>query len=567
MQSVKDANKGNLHMSFRIKLLSLLLVQSLLLIGCSGSNSDEGFDVGDGSFDVGGGDFDGGGGTTTTDSSETSDETEGKTSDFSYNSLAVFEASKDFSGFDSDGLVQGERAYPYIHAFLINPIVASSLASTTRATADDYSFIVDDIEVDSTENFPILQKVIGTASFLDTALVFDVSGSVSDVDFAALIAEAKAYVAAAQASTDTLIANQRYVVWAFGKSIEELTDGFTSDIDAINGALDLVVLRRNENALGLQSNLHKAVVEAIGRYQDDTYDFRDSSTVELDNNDLIDSASSNGIALSQMVLFSSGTDTFLEIDQSLMIKAIKSQGFPKFEDSVKVYTNKPIIYYVIGGTSQGTSYSALSDESEETVFLTLRGGAYSFSSDLIQSQLDAVEARVDLSNQYIYRASFLPRVGDHTRVFKSNSPESESTLTTEVTAVGLLPYFNVGTPAEELTSMKVDYIDVAIEAADPADPNRFFFANGLIEITGPNGEYLSGFAASLSEVSTFLPATRWVSTEYSTSDYEWSFPGGDGVGTLNANGSYTVNSITGSTAVLQLENTVLGYTTLIDISN
>jgi len=539
-------------MSFRIKLLSFILVQSLLLIGCSGSSD----------FTLGGGDgdFDGGGTTEPSEGSGDTGETEEGTSIFSYNSLAVYEASADFSGFAADGLIQTEWHNPFINVILINPIIASSLASTSLAKVEDYITIVDDIDIDPAESFPILQKVIGTPVSLTTALVFDVSGSANDVDFAALIAEAKAYVIAAQASTEELIANQQYVVWAFGKLIVELTNGFTNDIDTINDALDLVVERRkdtllnNVDSLGSQSNLHKAIVESIGRYQGDIYDFRDDPLVPNEANDLIDIASSNGIALSQLVLFSSGTDTFLEMNQGLMIRAIKSQGFDRFESSEQVYTNKPIFYYVMGGASRGTAYSALSAEVEKTNFLTLNSGAYSFGAGLIQNQLDAVEARIDLNNQYIYRADFLPRLGDHVMVFKSNSSVHTSTLTYTITGDELAPFVNVGTPGEELESIVFD-----------GSGNVDF--NGLVEVTGPNGEYLSGFAASLAEVSTFLPATRWVNDEYSSDDYSWSFPNGDGVGTLNVDGSYTVNSITGATANLQLENTVLGYTTRITISN
>jgi len=543
-------------MSFRIKLLSFILVQSLLLIGCSGSNSDS-----TSTFAGGGeGDFDGGGTTEPSEGTEGSEEEAGSTSIYSYYSLSVNEASKDFSGFAADGLYQGEGATPFIDVFLINPIVASSLAATNLATVNDYQYTIDGLESDPTESLPILQKVIGTPVALKTALVFDVSGSLNDVDFTALIAEAKTYVTTAQASTDSLIANQQYVVWAFGKFIVELTGGFTSDVDAINTALDLVVERRkdtllnNAGTLGGQSNLHRAIVETIGRYQDDTYDFRDSTTIADDNNDLIDFALSNGIELSQLVLFSSGADTFLEMEQSLMIKAIQSQGFSKFEVSAQTFTSKPIFYYVTGGASQGVAYPELSAESETTEHLTLSGGAYNFADGLIQNQLAAVETRIDLDNQYVYRAAFLPRVGDHSVIFLAGSTVNQASLNYSIKDEDLAPFWFVGTPGEVLESIVFD-IDGDVES------------NGLVEITGANGEYLSNYSASLAEVSTFLPATRWVNDEYAVDDYVWSFPSGDGTGTLNANGSYTVNSITGATAALQLENTVLGYTTRITISN
>lgn len=532
------------------------MVQSLLLVGCSGS--------GDSSFNLAGNDDssteDTSSNSDDSDDSDSSSDTEAGTSVFSFNSLAVYEATKEFSGADVDGVIQSEWAYPYIKVNMINPIIASSLASTTLAAADDFITTVDDIEIDASESFPVLQKIIGTPVSLKTALVFDVSGSVSQVDFAALIAEAKTYITAAQASSDSLIANQQYVIWAFGKVIGELTSGFTSDAAEINTALDLVVTRRNDtvagnaNSLGTQSNLHKAIVESIGRYKDDDYDFRDISTVEVDNNDLVDFSQSNGIGLSQMVLFSSGSDTFLEMSQSLMVAAIKSQGFQKFVSTEQIYTNKPVFYYVIGGTTQGASYSALSLEAESTNFLTLDGGEYDFSDGLIQNQINAVSARIDLDNQYAYRSVFLPRVGDHEMVFKSNSAVNESSITTPFENDVLILDLNTGTPSEELESMVPDgFGGVAF--------------NGLVEITGPNGEYLSNYAASLAEVSTFLPATRWVSDEYDAGDYAWSFPGGDGVGTVSATGSYTVTSITGASSILRLENTVLGYTTDLTISN
>ena len=228
-----------------------------------------------------------------------------------------------------------------------------------------------------------------------------------------------------------------------------------------------------------------------------------------------------------------------------------------------MFTNKPVFYYVTSGESQGTAYPELSEESETTEYLTLSGGVYNFADGLIQNQLDAVEARIDLDNQYVYRAAFLPRVGDHTVVLQSNSTVSQTSLTYTIKDEVLALFVNVSTPGEELESIVIDGTD---EECDNGLFDDVCF-NGLVEVTGPNGEYLSNFSASLAEVSTFLPATRWVNEEYSSDDYAWSFPGGDGAGTLNGDGSYTVNSITGTTANLQLENTVLGYTTQITITN
>jgi hypothetical protein len=550
-------------MSFRIKLLSLLLVPSLLLIGCSGSGSDFNLGGNGSDFNLGGngGDFGGGG---TTDSSEGSEDDSGaestNTSTISYFPLSVYQASSDFSESDEDGFFRLEVGYPFIWSYLINPVIASSLASTQNAVVSDYVMTIDDVEIDSSESFPILQKVLGNPANLNTALVFDISGSVNNVDFAELVIEAKAYVAASKLSSSELIANQEFVVWAFGKEIAELTAGFTSDSVVINAALDLVVTRRNDGSLSTSSNLHKAVVEVIGSYMDDTNDFRDSSTPEGDNNDLIDSTSSNGVDLSQMVLFSSGPDTFLEFDRSLMVSAITSQGFLKYENAVEVFTKKPVFYYVLGGLSQGEIYEPLSAEAETTSLLTLVAGEYRFSTSLIENQISAIESRIDLDNQYIYRYAFLPRVGEHSMLFKSNTTTNNYSLLSGYDEDELVPFVNVGTPSEVLASIG----DIVFGTYEPA---------GLVEITGPNGEYLSinpilnRSNLSLADVSTFLPETRWVNDEYVSADYAWSFPGGGGTGVLNANGSYTVNSITGSDVVLQLENIMLGYTAEIILNN
>lgn len=510
------------------KVFSAVVFSIFVLVGCSGSDGDD-FGLGNGS-----GDFEqsGSGGS----GGDSDDE---ETTNVSYRPLAVYEAYSDFSGFASDGLFQGESAFPFIQVFLINPINATTLNSTSSAVVDDYKVEIDDVEIDDTESFPTLQRVVGNTTFLRTALVFDVSGSVDEVDIAALVAEAKAYVAAAQSNGDETIATQEFVVWAFGRDVEELTAGFTSDPVAVNAALDLVETRFNAGTLGSTSNLHLAVLQAVGRYIDGTYDFSADG-----DNDLVDIATTNGVVLSQMAIFSSGNDTALSVESDLMVRAIQSQGFLTYDlaaPSASEFLNKPVFYYVVGGDTAGEAYETLSEESEELGYLTLNGGSYSFSDDLIQNQIDAIDSRVDRDNQYLYRYAFLPREGDHTAVFSSKAANFNYSLTIDFTAAGLLPFAALGTPAEELAS--------------------------LVEITGPNGEFLSNSAASIAEVSTFAPATRWVNTEYAAGDYSWSVQSGTITGTANADGTYTVSTIGAGTNVLRLTNTITGHVadlTLVD---
>ena len=491
-----------------------------------GSNSDSGDDSGDGSGDDSGGDSGG-------DS--------GSDSNVSFNLLLVHEAYADFSGFDEDGLYRFSRNYPFIDSFLINPIDTTDFESTTTATAADLRVTVDDVEIDDTESFPLLQKVVGNQVFIETALVFDVSGSVNDVDLSLLVAEAKAYVAEAQASDNELISTQKFVVWAFGTQVVELSDGFTDVAAEIDTALDLVVTRAaitnpaDADYLGVTSNLHKAMVEVVGRYQDDDHDFLDISTG--DNNDLVDIASSDGILLSQVVLFSSGADSFLEVAQELMIKAIDSQGFSITVDGQEVFTKKPVFYYVVGGSSQGVAYEALSDVSERTTHIVESEGAYDFAAALISYQIEAVDDRIDLDNQYIYRYAYLPRIGEHTFVFSSRTESHTSSLTGQTSSEDT--DINIGPPSEELAS--------------------------LVEVTGSGGEYLSFGVASLEEMATFGFSTRWVNEDYTSDDYSWSIAGG--TGTASANGSYTVDSVAGVSATLSLTNTVLGHTSSILVTD
>jgi hypothetical protein len=513
-----------------MRFLAAILLPCLLLIGCgggSGSRFGDGDSGSSGSSGSSGGSGGSGGGGST------------DPTNVSYVPLLVFEAFDDFSGLGSDGLFLRDGSYPFIEIFVINPINATTLASINDAVVANYEVTVDDIEISEDENFPVLQKVLGSPTYLGTALVFDVSGSVNGVDIDALVAEAKAYVAAARASTNGTVSSQVYTVWAFGNTIEELTTGFTGNTATIEAALDQVANRFNSTALGTTTNLHRAIVQSIGRYNDGTnYDFSADGT-----NDLIDVTTRNYVQLSQLVLFSSGGPTALEMDQDLMTRAIQSQSFISYDDASSaadgsVSRYKPVFYYVVGGTSVGETYAPLRDLSEVTTQLVLSSGAYSFSAGLVQNQIDAIEKRIDVDNLYIYSYAFAPRIGDHTRIFTSKSDNFNYSLTGSYKADGFVGDGSPGTPAQELAS--------------------------LVEITGPNGEYLASQTASLSEVSTFAPATRWVNTPYGNGDYSWTQTGGTGA--PNADGTYTVTTVTVPTT-LQLRNDLLGHTTTITVTD
>ena len=510
-------------MSYRLRFFGAIFLPCLFVIGCGG---------GSGSGVPGAGS--GGGSGASPGSGPTGP------LNTSYVPLLVFEAFADFSGLGQDGLFLSDGLDPFVEIFLINPVNATTLESVDTAITSDYEVTVDDIEISEDESFPSLQKVLGLPTSLRTALLFDVSGSVKDVDIDALVAEAKTYIAAAKASADTTISTQVFTVWAFGQRIEELTaaTGFTGNTVALEAALDQVAARFKSGALGVTSNLHRAVVQSIGRYNDGTaYDFSADG-----NNDLADRTTRNFVGLSQLVMFSTGGDTFLEMDIALMTRAIQSQSFISYDQasSAAVSLYKPVIYYVVGGTSNGDTYGALSALAENTTQLVLSAGVYSFSSDLVQKQINAIGRRIDLNNAHIYSFAFAPRIGDHTQIFTSKSDNFNYSLTRNYPAADFIGDGSPGTPADVLAS--------------------------LVEITGPNGEYLALKIASFSEVATFVPETRWVNTSYTAVDYTWTITGGSGI--ENPDGTYTVNSITPPTT-LRLDNTTLGaaHTTTITITN
>lgn len=527
-----------------IRFMLVGLMSAGLLAACGGgdppitdrseSDSSSGGDGGGGN----GGGGNGGGGTT------------GR--GISYVPLSVFESYRDFSGFDQDGMFRGDGELPLITRYAISPVDASTLLPVSNAVVGDYKVTIDDVDIDASESFPVLQKVLGAKIGLRTALVFDVSNSVSHMDVNALVAEAKAYVAAAQASSNETINSQEFVVWAFGTLVEQLTSGFTSDPAEINAALDLVAVRfNNQTLLGTSSNLHQAIVRAIGRFDGSensiNYVFRDGEVDDPDNfdnnddaneNDLLDLVEADEILLNHMVVFSSGPDTGLAFTADTMSKAIESQSLLKYDASSSGEMRKlkrPVFYYVMGLNAVGQVYPALSALSERTTSLILSGGAYSFSGNLITYQLAAISARVDVDNLYMYRYAFLPRVGDHTAVFSSAS------------ATG----FNY--------ALTTEYNDDDIRLVPDVAPTT--------EITGPNGEYISNQELTVASAITLRPVTRWTSTAFGAGDYAWTVLAGAVDGAANGDGTYTVNAVTASPAVLQLTNTVISETYQIILEN
>ena len=123
----------------------------------------------------------------------------------SYLPLSVYESFKEFSGADQDGVFASDYDAPWIKSYLISPVASATLQPVANAQVANYSVKVDGIEISPAESFPLLQKVIGVPTSLQTALVFDISGSMSDVSMQALVDEAKAYLAQVELQPDDCV--------------------------------------------------------------------------------------------------------------------------------------------------------------------------------------------------------------------------------------------------------------------------------------------------------------------------------------------------------------------------
>ena len=184
------------------KLLPVLFLPFTLLVGCGGGGIENLVSAEE--EDIAG---------ETDSGTDSGTDTTGSDADgVSYLPLMVTEHFASYSGLSGDNLLEFDIKNPLSHYYPINPVDSATLSSITNATASNYVVTVDGIEVDNDENYARLQPVMGLPVQLRTALVFDVSDSMSHVNIQALVDAAKAYVAAAQASSDPVIANQEYTV-------------------------------------------------------------------------------------------------------------------------------------------------------------------------------------------------------------------------------------------------------------------------------------------------------------------------------------------------------------------
>jgi hypothetical protein len=471
--------------------------------------------------------------------------------------LSILETSQEYSGLGEDNLYITEGYFPFIHGVLLSMFDAKTLQAE-NGTVDDFIITEDAQAVDPLESFPILQRVAVIPTYLHTAIVIDVSGSVKDsVGFSKIVSETKALIELLQASSDPVIANQRFVIWAFARHTRELTSGFTADKAVLDAALDRVLTED----LGSASNLNQALVEAVGRYEgsggegsaSQDFNFRDSG---IENNDLIEEVSTNRIQLSSLILVSSGNDTLHIFDDEQVKTAIESQSqvvFSANTDEAEAETEtatknfgKPFIAVLVG--NDPAISTSITDNASNTINLQGQvADSLSFATAVAGFQASLIELRKRQDDRYFLRYASPFRQGSHERIVTTGAADFNYSLKGQIE------------------------IDVVQEWGMPAD---VYFPNIItsVEIAAENDRYLQNFI-NINDTNVFYPATRWTSSVYASSDYAWSLDV-DGNGDGNAlsynvaTGAVTISpaAITG-VSTLSLTNNALGETKTIQITS
>jgi hypothetical protein len=469
--------------------------------------------------------------------------------------LSILETSSEYSGFSEDNIYVTERFYPYIHGVLLATFNAKTLEPQT-ATIDDFVITEDKQLLDSSESFPILQKVGAIPTYLHTAIVIDVSGSVKDtVELSDIVSETKALIALLQSSDDPVIAKQRFTIWAFAGKVKELTSGFTEVKTVLDSALDQVVNPNLVDELSSSSSLNEAIVEAVGRFDgngsdgasDELFLFRDSGGV---NNDLIEGVSTNRIQLSSLIVVTSGSDSLGVFSNEQVKVAIESQSQVVFlsntaeseEDSVTKNFGKPFIAVLVGAKTNVDVAASITENASNIIDLR-NASSLSFAAKTTGLQTNLIALRKRQNDRYFLRYASPFRQGSHERVIATGAVDVSYSLTA---AIEIGDFQDVGMPSE------VYYSGIVTS----------------VEITTERDEYLQNLI-NLNNTNVFYPATRWTKTVFASTDYSWTLDG-NALTPIAATGAVTIQvADLGSSGIstLSLTNNALNETRNIQVTS
>jgi hypothetical protein len=486
---------------------------------------------------------------TDAEDTDTTDVTSASGENVTFLPLSILETSQEYSLLDEDNVFITERYYPYIHGVLLSTFDAATL-ETTEATIDDFIITEDDEVIDSDESFPILQKVGAIPTYLHTAIVIDASGSVDDDTLAEVITETKALITLLQGSDDSVIANQRFTIWAFAGQVKEMTSGFTEDKTVLDAALDEILDPDLVDEISSSSSLNEAIVEAVGRFDgagegggDIDFLYRDSDA-NGDNNDLVESVSTNRIQLSSLIVVTSGTDTLRVFSDEQVITAIESQSqvvFTTDASSTEVTENfgKPFIAVIVG--DDASIASAITTNASNVIDLRNKdAGSLSFATSTAAFQASLISTRKREGDRYFLRYASPLRQGSHERTITTGAVDTNYSLTA---SIELGDFQDVGMPAEE-------YYEGVISS---------------VEITTADNEYLQS-VINIADTNVFYPATRWTSTVFSNTDYSWTLDG-NALTPDSTTGAVTIDqsSVT-DVSTLSLTNTAISETKSIQLT-
>lgn len=505
---------------FRLKF-PLAILFSVLLAACGGSSDDSVIP------DTGGNDggSDGGGDTPANLSSVT------------YFPLQFLMSGSEYT--DLDGYFSSVNTNPLIKGYIVAPVDSTTLEPLASPKISDYILTVNGEDVDAAEQGLMMQKIIGLPVSLRTALLVDTSGSITSqgIDKTAYINAVKNYIASAQSSTDPVIRDQQFTLWAYanaGSGVEPLVGTFTANATTLNNALDGLLAANAWDDRGTFTATYEAIVKAIGWYtgsgsggasvaldmKNDTWDdLYDRYTFNADDTQI------TGVNVSSVVLFTAGPNTtqqtFWKEDalaalqwQSMLTYAEQAETEntdTQVEDDVTVVDSetalvpKPLIYVSLGTNGPDDNIAELA----AAVIDTNSNSTFSVSSQVIAAQQNAVGIRIRPDNQYFVRYALSERDGKHEIIFSSKSGGYNYSLKADL-----------------------DLSDGSFLAIPQASPTA--------EITGPSNAYLPEGDISLSNLTRLYPATRWSPETFSASDYSWTI---DGVTQMkNSDGSIDIDS-------------------------
>lgn len=513
-----------------------ILLSSMLLVACGG----------------GGGSVVPAASTDTTDTTDTTDggSTETDTG-VTYFPLQFYLNGDEYV--EESGVFEGLYFLPLIHGYIIAPVDSTNLEKLDNPSVDDYSITINDQAIDPVEQGLVMQKIIDLPVVLNTAIVIDTSGSTQAIDKAALITAIKSFISTAQASSDSVIANQKYTLWAFGSSVEALVPTLTADASILNTALDS--LQANwSGSRGDATALYESIVRAVGYYKGvgpvdlgTEVDLKTDGIDDLNDGYFNDGAYSriDGVKLSNVVLFTAGNNSVNLFSAQSAKEALEWQSLITYVEQAATETTdsttdttatdttavdgsettlvgKPLLYVSVGTGGVDASVEALASK----VIDTASNNTFNVAAELIAAQQSAISVRIRPDNQYLVRYEILERDGKHVHVFSSESASYSYKLTTE--------------------------LDLATN-----DLSGLAEASPAVEITGPSNSYLAAGQVSVTSVKSLYPATRWTEIPYSTGNYSWTVGGVSR--SANTDGSISITSAdVGKTVVLT--NTSLSIT-------